>query len=95
VEGCGTGGGTGHGSRNRSGVGVLGCVSLAQDGTYMISRKALDGYREWLRQKGVTGLPDSEVERFVKSTRKKMLFWTVVILGVLLLTAVVVWRDLH
>ena len=61
----------------------------------MISRKVVDGYRDWLRQKGVTGLPDAEVEQYARSTRKKMLFRSVVILAVLILTAVVVWRDLH
>jgi hypothetical protein len=42
-----------------------------------------------------TGLPDSEIERYVRSTRKKLLLWSVVILAVLVLTAIIVWRDLH
>jgi hypothetical protein len=61
----------------------------------MTSKRTLDGYREWLRQKGVTGLPDSEIERFARSTRRKMFFWGAVVLAILILTAVVVWRDLH
>jgi hypothetical protein len=61
----------------------------------MASREALEKYRVWLSQKGVTGLPDSEIELYIKSTRKKLLFWSIVILGVLVLTAIIVWRDLH
>jgi len=61
----------------------------------MVSREALEKYREWLRQKGVTGLPDPGIERYIKSTRKKLLFWSVLILGILVLTAFIVWRDLH
>ena len=61
----------------------------------MTSREKLEKYRNLLIQKGVTGLPDSEIERYIKSTRKKLLFWRIVILGILVLTAVIVWRDLH
>jgi hypothetical protein len=61
----------------------------------MASREELGEYRTLLSQKGVTGLPDSEVEAYIRSTRKKLLFWSIVILSVLVLTAVIVWRDLH
>jgi hypothetical protein len=68
---------------------------VRRKGVQMASRKALEGHRELLRQKGVTGLPDSEIERYVRSTRKKLLLWSVVILAVLVLTAIIVWRGLH
>jgi len=61
----------------------------------MASREELEKYRQLLSQKGITGLPDSEVEAYIRSTRKKLLFWSVVILCALMLTAVIVWRDLH
>jgi hypothetical protein len=61
----------------------------------MASREELEKYRQFLSQKGVTGLPDSEVEAYIRSTRKNMVFWSIVILSVLVLTAVIVWRDLH
>jgi hypothetical protein len=61
----------------------------------MASREELEKYREVLSRKGVTELSDSEIEWYIRSTRKKLLFWSVVILGILVLTAIIVWRDLH
>ncbi len=60
----------------------------------MASKEAIEKYRTWLSRKGVTGLPDSEIERYIRSTRKQLLFWSIVILALLVLTAIIVWRDL-
>jgi hypothetical protein len=64
-------------------------------GVEVASGEELEKYRKLLHQKGITGLSDSEVEAYIRSTRKQLLFWSIVILGILMLTSVIVWRDVH
>lgn len=61
----------------------------------MATNRELQGFREWLRKKGVSGLPDSEVDRVIRSTRKQMYFWGVVIFLLLLGGGAVLWRALQ
>ncbi len=50
----------------------------------MVAERERQGFRDWLRTKGIPELPDAEVDRFTRSSRKQMYLWGIVIIGLLI-----------
>ena len=61
----------------------------------MITDKERHGLRLWLRNRGIQNPTDSDVDKFVKSTRIQMYLWALVIVGLFAAAGAVLWHALR